>query len=174
MSFKGRFLSVLTLAVALTAFGTISFAQEAAPQKDGVQKGERGMRKYGKGGREGFRGGRGGFGMLRGIELTDAQKQQIKTIMESNRGNDSARTEIRTLVEARRNGALSDDQKARLKELRQQSQEKARIVREQILAVLTPEQKVQLEQRRQQMQERRQQRRQMRQDRQTTDSPTDN
>lgn len=173
MSLKGRFLSVLTLAAALAAFGTVSYAQQTSPQQDNsVQKQDkegRGWRKQGQFGRRGMRGGHGGFGMLRGIELTDAQKAQIKTIMDANRPSEGEMQEMKSIMETRRNGGtLTDDQKARIKELREQHRAKFEAVHQQILAILTPEQKQQLEQRQQEMKQRRELRRQQRQTEKTT------
>ena len=160
MSFKGRFLSVLTLAIAFAAFGTVSFAQQTTTQDNGVQKQDkegRQLRKDGRRGGFGMRGGHGGFGMLRGIELTDAQKQQIKSIMDSNKPDEAAMTQMRTLRDAKRSGTLTADQQAQLKAFRDQQRVKMESVHQQILSILTPEQKQQIEQRQQEMKQRREQ-----------------
>lgn len=112
-----------------------------------------------KGGRRGFgghemRGRFGGFG-LRGIELTDAQKGQIKSIREANRPDPAIHAELKAIRDSRKAGQqITADQKARLQAIREQRMNKARSVHEQILAILTPEQKTQLETRRNEMRQR--------------------
>lgn len=69
--------------------------------KDGLGKGMRG-----KGGMRG-----GGMRGLRGIDLTDAQKEQIRGIMQANRPGESVRDEMRTIMQARRAGTITEDQK---------------------------------------------------------------
>ena len=64
----------------------------------------------------------------------------------------------RTLMMARRTGILTTAQQERQAAIRAAGQVKGRAVREQILGVLTPEQKAKIEQRKQQMQERKQMR----------------
>ena len=112
---------------------------------------------------------------LRGIELTDAQKAQIKTIRESNRPDEATMKELRAIHEARKAGtAITPEQKERLKAFREQSAAKAKSVHEQIQAVLTPEQKAQIEKRNTEMRQRFEERRQNRKQRPTrvtTDNP---
>jgi protein CpxP len=178
MSLKGRFFSVLTLALAFGVFGTISFAQTTTPT-DPAQKQDREGRGFRREGRPdgpgGRHGGPAGFGELRGIDLTDAQKQQVKSIFESNKPDEATMTQMRTLVEAKRNGTITADQEAQLKALREQGQAKRESIHQQILSILTPEQKQQIEQRRQEMQKRREEWRQKRdQNKQSTDKVTTN
>jgi protein CpxP len=144
--------------VSAFAFSAAAQDQPAKPGADakGIFKEKRpgGMR----GERMGHRGH--GFG-LRGIDLTDAQKEQIRQIREANKPGQALRDEMKALREARRNGGtITEDQKARLKALRDETQANMKSVHEQILAVLTAEQRAQLDQRRQQMQQRMQERRQ--------------
>ena len=159
---------LITGAIAVSAFAFAASAQDTkvAPKGDG-QRAPREMRHEGMRG-ERFDRGPGGFG-LRGINLTDAQKEQIRQIHEANKPSQALKDEMRTLREAKHNGALTADQQARLQTLRAEAKQKAESVHSQVLAVLTAEQKAQLatrgqemrqrtEQRRQQMQERRQQR----------------
>ena len=94
--------------------------------------------------------------MLRGIELTDAQKAQVKTIFETNKPDEATMQQMRSFRDARKNGGtLTDDQKAQMKAFRQQFRQKQEGVRQQILAILTPEQQQQLEARKAEMQKRR-------------------
>ena len=164
MSFKNRILSGIAMVTAVGAFAVAASAQQTTPQQptDG-QKQEKGWGGHRRGG-EGFRGQRGGF-MFRDLNLTDAQKAQIKSIMDANKPSDAEMQQMKTLLEARKSGTvLTDDQNAQFKQFRQQRRAKQEAIHQQILAILTPEQKQQLEQkeieRRQRMQERRQQRQQ--------------
>ena len=176
MSLKNKFIPAITLAVAVGAFSTFTSAQTttAPSQQDGVQKQEK-REKRGFGRRGGFdKGMRGGkFGMhgLRGVNLSDAQKEQLRTIMEENRAaNQTSHEEFRSLREARRNGTLTADQQSRLQTLREQMKQSAEQTRAKVLAILTPEQRTQIEQQKEEMEKRRQERRQMRQNRQAPNS----
>lgn len=159
------------------------FAQESAP-KDGAPKME--GRGYGDrvgGRRGGMRGGkmgpgrmgRGGMGPgkmgpagilreFRGLNLTEAQRQQIRGILESNRPSEAVRQEMRSIAESRRNGTITEAQKTRAKELAEQGRTNMQAVRQQALAVLTAEQKQQLEDRRNKMKERREKMQQRREE----------
>lgn len=178
MSLKNKFLSVAALTVAVGAFSVAASAQDSsATSQDNTQKVERREKGFGKGMHGGRHGKRGGMMRgLRGIELTDAQKEQMRAIREANRPDEATKIELRTLVEAKRNGTLTADQQERLQLLKQQSREKAQAIHQQMLAILTPEQLQQLEQKKQEMKQRWEERRQMRRQNapQSTEKPTDN
>ncbi len=181
MSLKNKIFTTVTLAFAVGAFSSLASAQTTtAPQQDNVQKQEkREGRGYGKRGDKGMRGGkhRGGKGMrgLRGINLTDAQKEQVRGIMEANRTSGKANhEEFRALREAKRAGTLTAEQKETLQTMRQQMKQNAEQMRARVLAILTPEQRTQLEQQKEEMQKKRQERRQMRQNRQAPETSNDN
>jgi Spy/CpxP family protein refolding chaperone len=88
----------------------------------------------------------GGFHVLRQLNLTDAQKQQARTIMQSNfASTKAAREELARLFNQRREGTLTPEGIARAKELRKQLQESRQGVRTQLTGILTPEQKAKLE-----------------------------
>lgn len=180
MSSKHKIFSGITLAVAVGAFATFASAQQnpTTPQ-EGVTKQEKSERGgFGRhGGNKGMRGGRHGGGMMRGlraINLTDAQKEQLRAIYESNRPNDATREEMRTLKEAKRAGTLTAEQQERFLTLKQQRRAQAETVQAQVLAILTPEQLQQIEQKKQEMKQRWEQRRQMREQNESTEKPTDN
>ncbi|HVF50054.1 MAG TPA: Spy/CpxP family protein refolding chaperone [Pyrinomonadaceae bacterium] len=106
------------------------------------------------------------------LNLDDAQKQQIQAIRERFKaGSQAKREEMRGLVEQRRSGAtLTAEQLARAGALRAEFRESRQRLRDEIVAVLTPGQRTQLEQlkqerkaRRQQMRERFRERRMLRQ-----------
>jgi periplasmic protein CpxP/Spy len=180
MSLKSKFSSVITLGFAVAAFAVVGLAQDTKVQDDNEQKMER---KHGRGGHrgmrgkgDGMRGMRGGFG-LRGIELTDAQKDQIRQIHEANKPSESLRAEFKAMREARRNGEqITPEQREKFKALRQEMRAKHDAVRAQILAILTPEQRQQLEARKAEREKRREEFRQNRQERKSlrnTAKPTD-
>lgn len=182
MSSKNKFFSILTIAIGIVVFSTFTMAQDnkattTTPDKvEKPNKGEgRGMgpRKFGRPGMAGRQGQRGGPGrmirmMLHGLDLTDAQKMQIQSILAANKPSQESMQEVRTLMMAKRQGVLTTAQQERLAAIRTQAQGKGRSVHEQILGVLTPEQKAKIDQRKQQMQDRMQQRKQMRQQKPVT------
>ena len=166
MSFSSKlFIGALTV----SAFAFAVSAQDQPTKRPDASRGERAIRgdRDGQGPRDervGRPGGPGEFG-LRGIELTDAQKEQIRQIREANRPSEALMTEMRTLHEAKRSGTITADQEARLKALAEEGRQKGESVHEQVLNVLTTEQKAQLEQRKQEMKQRMEQRRQEMQER---------
>ncbi len=176
MSLKNKFFTITAAAAATFAFSAIGMAQEkttattpAEKKIEKVNKGEgRGMgpRKFGGqrfGGRHGGPGmRRPGMGMmLHGLNLTDAQKTQIQAIMAANKPGQANREEMKTLMMAKRAGVLTTAQQERLTAIKTAAQAKRQSVHEQMLAVLTAEQKTQIEQRKQQMQQRMQGRKRM-------------
>ena len=169
MALRKKLFTTTTLAVALGAFGVFASAQTTeTPKADGskIEKGDR-KGRFGKHGgmrRGGHRmGGRMGF--LRGIELTDAQKEQIKAIHEANKPTGENKALFDQIRETRKaGGTITEEQKAQMKQLREAQKTKMRGVHEQILAVLTPEQKAQLETRKAEMKQRREEMRQKRQE----------
>jgi len=171
MSLKFKFISALTVGGAIALFSGASLAQDTnptTPQGDKAEHHHRGgddAGRRGPGGREGMRGGAGMFGgMMKGVNLTDAQKAQIKQIREANKPNPADFEAIKPLMEARRNGTLTDDQKAQLKAFRQARQAKEESVRQQIEAVFTPEQKAQIEKNKADMKARRDEMKEKRED----------
>jgi len=167
MSLKRRFLSILTVAIASLAFSTFTFAQDSkattpAPDKDKADKHYKGEgRGSGKGHGEGKGFGHRHGGMMRmllDLNLSEAQKTQIHSIMDSNKPDQTTRDEMRTLYEAKRAGTLTAEQQARLDAIKEQSKANAKAVHEQIMNVLTVEQKAQLEQKKLEMKQRKQER----------------
>jgi Spy/CpxP family protein refolding chaperone len=167
MSLKLKFFTVLSIAAATAAFSVAASAQEtsvpAEKKIEKIRKGEgraMGRDEFGRRGMGGHRGGPGmrrggGMGrMLHGLDLTDAQKTQIQSIMAANKPSTEAREEIRTLMMARRSGTLTTAQQERFEAIRTQRQEKGRAVHEQIMGVLTAEQKAKIETRKQEMRRR--------------------
>ena len=182
MSFKRKLISGIVSAFAVVSFTTFAAAQDSSSSSDSqnsTQKQERRERRNGWGKRNGGgkfgKGMRRGFGMrgLRQLNLTDAQKEQVRSIMQANRPDKAQFEAIRPLIEAKRNGTITEDQKAQLKAFRQERKQKGEQIRSQILNVLTAEQRTQLEQleaERKQRRELRKQQRQERRNQQKTDS----
>ena len=176
MAIRTKLFTTTTLALSIGAFGVFAGAQTTeTPATDG-QKIEKGDRKGGfgkRGGKFGKRGGMrhgghrmgGGMGMFRGIELTDAQKEQLKAIREANKPTGEHKALFDSLRETRKaGGTITEEQKAQMKQLREDRKAKMAVVHEQMLAILTPEQKAQLEARKAERQQKREQFRQKRQE----------
>ena len=181
MAIRTKIISTIALTFAVGAFSVFATAQTTeTPAAGDATKTERHERKgFGKRGEFGKRGGmrhggpgmrgrhgmRGGMGMLRGIELTDDQKAQIKAIHEANKPTGENKALFDTIRETRKaGGTITEEQKAQLKQLRDAQMAKMKSVHEQVLGILTPEQKAQLEARKAEMQQRREQFRQKRQE----------
>ncbi len=173
MSLKTKFFSFLTVVIGVAAFSTFTFAQDnkaATPSTDKIEKPrgegrEFGKRKFDGEGFGGHRGRHGGkFHGLRGIDLTDAQKEQIRVIRENNKPDAATMQEFKAIREARKAGtAITPEQKERMKALHEQSRAKAESVHQQILAVLTADQKAQIEKMKLEMKQRHEERIQKRQ-----------
>ncbi len=130
------------------AFGTAVFAQQPTPQIQSPTPAVQQRQGFGQmARRRAMRRGAmmGAFRGLRQLNLTDAQKQQVRTIIQSNFADTKAsREELSKLRNQRREGTLTPDQIARAKELRKQLQESRMGVRSQLAGILTPDQKAKL------------------------------
>ena len=137
-------LGIAGVILGLLVFGGSVFAQQtqqntnAAPAQRGLQMRRMMMR------RRAMRGG-----MLRGfrqLDLTDQQKQQMRSIMQTQfQGTQAQRQEMRQLMEKRRAGTLTAQDETRAKELRQQLMQSRQGVRTQLTNILTADQKAKLE-----------------------------
>lgn len=167
MSSKFRLISIFALIVLLGSLAGAISAQDTPPAtKDDAAKAQKLEQKgFGRRGERGKRIERNlrGFHGFRGIELTDSQKDQIRKIRESNRPDPAVMEELKAIHEAHRSGTITEDQKARVKALREQMRTKAASVREQMLGVLTAEQRQQLETRTEEMRKKMEERRRLRQ-----------
>ena len=147
--FLRRKLTVSALILSLGACSATALAQQtqsttpgAATQQAAQQPGSaglprRGERRRGRGGRQ---------RALAEINLTDAQKQQVRTIIQTQAQNTKPqREELRQLMQQWRTGTLTPEGQARAKELRQQLMESRRGVHTQMQNVLTAEQKAKLQ-----------------------------
>lgn len=185
MSLNLRFISTLAVAGAVAAFSTFAGAQDTKAETpttapDKVEKPFKGRHHgMGKFGGRGFGGKMHGRhmmrGFMRGIELTEAQKEKIRSIREANKPDQATMEEMRSLMEAKRSGTLTADQEARMKTFREQRLAKGKAVHEQVMDVLTAEQKAQMEKNKLEMKQRMEQFRQKREEfrKQKTDGTTD-
>ncbi|CAA9406415.1 MAG: hypothetical protein AVDCRST_MAG74-1969 [uncultured Pyrinomonadaceae bacterium] len=175
MSFKRKLLSAATSALAVVAFTTFASAQDTTnnTENDSTQKQEmrerRGGRGFGMRGGKGMRGGRHGGDkmMLRALgqlNLSDAQREQIRGIAETYKtSTQTQREDLRSLGMKKRDGIITADEQARFKEIRTQLKTSGEQMHNSVLAVLTAEQRAQLEQMKEEMKKRKMERRQNRQ-----------
>ncbi len=172
----------LALAGSLMLTGVVGFAQQGSTQGQGDK--EHAGRKHGEGrGHRGMKGGmRGGFGgPFRQLNLTDAQKEQMKQIATRHRETAKAKRGNMGRGEGRRGGfdpstgvfdeaAVRAAAQARANAHVEQEVAHARMMSE-MYNVLTAEQKAQLATARQQREQKRQERRQNRQGRRNAVTP---
>jgi Spy/CpxP family protein refolding chaperone len=131
--------------------GAVAFAQQPSPQNQNPTPGAQRQPGFGQMGKRRAmrrRGMMGKFRALRQLNLTEAQQQQARTIIQNNLANQNtkaAREELAKLHIQRREGTLTPEQIARAKELRKQVRESRQGVRNQLAGILTPEQKAKLE-----------------------------
>lgn len=173
---KFKFFSFFAVLIAIFAFSSVSFAQDATTQDSPAVKGEKRMKRGGgrmHGGRHGGdRAGKMMMRMMSELNLSDAQKQQVNSIMENNKtATQPQRDELRQIWSNKQSGTtLTPEQETRARELSSQLRESGKKMHEDLLAVLTPEQRQQLDQKREEMRQRMMERRQMKQN---GDAPTD-
>lgn len=173
MTVNRKIVTFLTLVIAVFALSTFVSAQEsksdAPPVKERrLDKLNKGMdRKRGENGMKGKHGmhGRGGgkhiMRSLRAIDLTETQKTQIKSLMETNWASfQSTNEELKGLMMKRREGTLTSDDQTRLEQFKNERKAAAEQMKITIMGLLTPEQTAKLDQmkaeREQRMQERKQ------------------
>lgn len=138
----------LTLGLILSFSITTAFAQEGgAGQQEGGAQQQRPFGRPGKRHMGGKRGGLRGMGrMLHQLNLSDAQQQQIRAIHERVEASiKPQREEMRRLRESSQ-GQPSAETIARIEALREELRRIHQAAHQEVLAVLTTEQRTQLEQ----------------------------
>lgn len=138
--------TALTLGL-LIAFATIGLAQQPSTQNPAAGPGRGGARGEGRGFRHGP-GMDGAFGprLLRELNLTDDQKQQVRTIMQQSfAGSKATREELQQLGEKRRQGTLTTEEEARARTLHEQMRASMKDTETKIASLLTAEQKAKAE-----------------------------
>ena len=172
MSLQSRLIGAsLTLGLLVT-FSLPAFAQEqsSTTQEGAVvdsqqQRTERRGKRWHRG-KRGMHGMRGMMRMLRELDLTDAQQQQARAIFERyDASTKPQRDEMRQLFEQKRQSNAEPDAQtqARAEALRAQFKESARLMHDELLTILTPEQRTKLEQMKQERKARHEERRARRQ-----------
>lgn len=160
---KNRLFSLLSMSVLTTAFAVAAQAQEVKqdpPTPPSPEKRTDKPFRKGFGGPEGFRRGRmhgrrmAGIRAFRGLNLSEEQRQQIRSIMQANRPSPEQLERVRLLIAAKRNGTITPEQQEELRQIRESAKERARSVHTQIQAILTEEQRAEIERRKQEMRER--------------------
>lgn len=183
MLLKQKLFSFFILALSIAAFTTFVSAQDSSvnSQNSTTKQERRERRGFGdhRGGFDkGMRGKGGDRMMMRGLaklNLTDAQKTQIQQIVESSRtANQPAFEEMRGLMTKKRDGSITADEQTRFDALKAQFKATAEQTHNSILAILTPDQRAQLEQMKAERKQKMEERRQMRQNRQNQTQPNDN
>lgn len=145
-------------------FGAVAFAQQtqstapASTTQQQQERQERGMRRRGEG-----RGGHEMGGMMRllhGLDLTDAQKQQARSIAERfQTSTQTQREELLKLHDRSEQGTLSTEDQTHAEQLHKEMRASMRQMHTELLAILTPEQRTKMEQRKQELKLRHQERR---------------
>jgi Spy/CpxP family protein refolding chaperone len=158
----------LALVLVLSFGSVMTFAQETKPEqteatpKSKIEK--RQKRLLGREGRRGFHKHFGKMG-LRHLNLTDAQREQMKTVRQEFREKFGPQhQELRALAQKKRDGAFTADDEARLKALREQMKTSHQELRSRMEGILTDEQRQQLQQQKEQMKQRREEMRKRRQE----------
>lgn len=175
MAINRKFFNAIVMAAAVFAFSTFVSAQEST--STGTQEKPRKERKFGKGGEVGkmkrfggkaFRGPRGNVAVrgLRGIELTEDQKSQVRSLMEANRARfETSREEMRTLITKKREGSMTDAEKLKFEQFKAERKAAGEQTRATILGLLTPEQTAKLNEMKAEREKRRQEFKQRRTER---------
>ena len=147
-------------------------SQDSTPQSERWGKRHRGRRgEHGE--REASRGGK--LRGLRDLDLTDAQREQLRAIrqkfQDSNRGE---RAELRQLWRIKKEGGeLTPEQQARSRELINTVSQTGRSIEQEMLGVLTPEQRTRLDEMQQERKQQREERRRRRRERREQTTPAD-
>jgi periplasmic protein CpxP/Spy len=168
MSLQSRLTGAsLTLGLLVT-FSLPVLAQQSstAQDTDQQQQTERGGKRW----HRGEKGMRGRSHMFRELDLSEAQKQQAHAIMERyDAMTKPQREEMRQIFQQKRQGATGADTEARAQALRAELRETHKRMRDELLTILTPDQRAKYEQIKQERKARHDERRARRRS-QTNDS----
>lgn len=144
--FLGRSLSVVVGFILAASAVAIGKQPQSPTSEDGVRsehmrEGKRA--RHGRMKRHGF----GGLGLLRELNLTEAQREQQRAIMERHLASiKSQREELFKLREKREAGTFSADDEARAKALRDEIHVSRQAIQTEIENTLTADQRAKLEQ----------------------------
>lgn len=183
MSINRKFFTAITLAIAVFALSTFVSAQETKTDKPFTKEGHMGKRgekgikgEYGKRGKHGKHRGHGLMRSLHGVELSETQQTQIKSIFEANKSSfQTQHEEMKGLMMKKRDGSLTDADKSRLEQFKIERKAAAEQMDITIMALLTPEQTAKVNQMKVEREQRMQERKLRWQERkQETEKPKDN
>lgn len=148
MSLRKRLTGAAITAGLVSFLGINALAQEPQSPTLDRNRPDRVGRRMGIEGRERLRGREmGKRRSLRELDLTDAQKEQIRAAAKRNReATKTQREELRQLAEKRRDGTLTAAEEARVRALRDEIRSSMQNNHGNLLGFLTPEQKAKLEQ----------------------------
>lgn len=136
------FSTKLTLAGLVISLAPVALAQQVRTMPDNADVPQRRMAQAVQ--RQRARAGI--LGVLRQLNLTDAQKQQARSIVQAAAQSTKAqRQELRPLTRQWRQGTLTAEGLVRANELHKQLIDARKSVRTQLAGILTPEQKAKLE-----------------------------
>lgn len=158
MSLRNKLIGVGMAAALLSAVSITAVAQQPQ-QGPSTDRGPRAERLGRRGDREGgrMRGREMGAHLIRGLDLTDAQKEQLRAAANQNReATQTQREALRQLAEKRRQGSLTAAEEARVQALRDEIQASMQSRHATLLSILTAEQKAKLESLREERKEHRQ------------------
>lgn len=153
--------AVLTLGLAASFAVSAQQTQDTTPQQGAPQvegKGHRMGRMHGGGmGRGGMRKHREGMMAFGQLNLTDAQKERMRSIHQTAmQSMQPKREELRQIMMTKRQGGqLTTQQETRAKQLHEELREARRRTHEEALSVLTTEQRAQLDKMKQERKARR-------------------
>ena len=140
--------AALALGLTLTFGASAAMAQQ--PQGDSATQQQQGAPEGREFGRRKGRGMRGGFGALRALRelnLTDAQQQQVRAVVDRFVASiEPQREQLKQLREQGREGEPSADVQEKARALRQQIHQSEQNMRTEILSLLTAEQRTRFEQ----------------------------
>ena len=148
MSLRNKLMGAAITAAMVSVLGVNAMAQEPQGPTPERNRPDRVGRRGGMEGRERLRGREmGKRRFLRELNLTDAQKEQLRAAARQNReATKTQREELRQLAEKRRGGTLSTAEQARIRALRDEIRSSMRNNHANLAGILTPEQKAKLEQ----------------------------
>ncbi|MEO8433380.1 MAG: Spy/CpxP family protein refolding chaperone [Pyrinomonadaceae bacterium] len=148
MSLRNKLMGAAITTALVSVLGVNAVAQEPQGPSPDRNRPDRVGRRDGIEGRERLRGREmGKRRLLRQLDLTDAQREQVRAAAERNReATKTQREELRQLAGKRREGTLTTAEEARVRALRDEIRSSMQSNHGNLLGILTPEQKARLEQ----------------------------
>lgn len=159
MNFRKLVVALSSALLMTTSLALVAFSQEVSDGGQVVEKRMKAREFSGRKSRHHRRGHRSLKRMLRGVELTEDQRTQIKTLMDTNRATTAPlREEAHGLMVKRRQGTITEAEKERLTVIKDELRAGSDQLRATVLGLLTPEQSAELERRKAERKQRREER----------------